>query len=260
MQVPDKSLSGRTALVTGASSGLGRAMVAALASRGADVLLFDVNRAGSDRIAKEAADAHGVKTAVFTGSVTEEADVEKACAQAQELGGHLDIVMNNAGISTNAPSMELASDVWRRSIEINLTGVFLVAQAAARVMVESQRGGVVVNTSSMYGVAAAPGRAAYCAAKAGVVALTKVLAVEWASKGIRVNAIGPGYVETAMVLNEAKAGRLDIEALRGRTPLGRLGTPEEIAEIAVFLASDRASYITGQTLIADGGWTAYGYV
>lgn len=257
--LPTQDFTGRTALVTGAASGLGRAMAVALARAGADLVLFDLDDAGSRALAEEFSAAHGVRTAACAGSVADEVDVARACAAAGALTGRLDIVMNNAGIGANHPSLDLAPALWRRAIDVNLTGVFLVAQAAGRVMVE-QGGGVIVNTASMYGVVAAPERAAYCAAKAGVVALTKVLAIEWAARGIRVNAIGPGYVETALTGRMAAEGRLDLEALRARVPAGRLGTPEEMAAVALFLASDAAAYITGQTLVADGGWTAYGYL
>ena len=153
----------------------------------------------------------------------------------------------------------LEEATWRRVIDVNLTGVFLVAQAAARIMIP-QGGGSIVNTTSMYGVAAAPGRASYCASKAGVVGLTKVLAIEWAASAVRVNAIGPGYVRTALTEQAEAEGKLDFNALVRRVPVGRLATPAEIADIALFLASDAAAYITGQTLVADGGWTSYSYL
>ena len=134
-----------------------------------------------------------------------------------------------------------------------------MASAAARIMIP-QGGGSIVNTTSMYGVAAAPGRASYCASKAGVVGLTKVLAIEWAASAVRVNAIGPGYVRTALTEQAEAEGKLDFNALVRRVPVGRLATPAEIADIALFLASDAAAYITGQTLVADGGWTSYSYL
>jgi NAD(P)-dependent dehydrogenase (short-subunit alcohol dehydrogenase family) len=251
---------GRTALVTGAASGLGLAMSASLAEAGADLILFDLDGANLQRVSDELSERHGVQALCFPGSVTSPADVENACALAIEATGRLDIVMNNAGIGANAPSLTLDLPLWQRAIDINLTGVFLVAQAAARIMAAKDGGGVIVNTASMYGVIAAPERAAYCAAKAGVVALTKVLAIEWAQYGIRVNAIGPGYVETALTANMAAEGRIDMAALRARVPAGRLGTADEMALIAMFLACNSTSYVTGQTLVADGGWSSYGYL
>ncbi|PZX06014.1 SDR family NAD(P)-dependent oxidoreductase [Celeribacter halophilus] len=251
--------SGRTALVTGAASGLGLAMVRAFVGAGAKVVLFDLDE-DSVRAATDTLNAdHPGRVTALAGSVTDPAAASAACEAAVDFGGRLDVVMNNAGISGNAPSLELDEATWRRAIDVNLSGAFFVAQAAGRVMAE-QGGGGIVNTASMYGVVAAPERAAYCAAKAGVVALTKVLAIEWADRNIRVNAIAPGYVRTALTETLAIQGRLDLGALNARVPAGRLGTPEEIAAASLFLASDTSSYVTGQTLVADGGWSSYSYL
>ncbi|MNN10665.1 2-dehydro-3-deoxy-D-gluconate 5-dehydrogenase [compost metagenome] len=173
--------------------------------------------------------------------------------------GRIDVLLNNAGIAMNRPTLELSADDWRRAIDINLNGVFYCAQAAGRRMV-AQGGGVILNTASMYGLSAAPERAAYCGSKAAVVMLTKVLAIEWAKSNVRVNAIAPGYVQTALVDQLVRDGRMDLDALTARTPAGRLAQPEEIAGVALFLAADAAAFINGQTLVADGGWTAYGYI
>ncbi|MDK3020909.1 SDR family NAD(P)-dependent oxidoreductase [Pseudodonghicola flavimaris] len=251
--------SGRTALVTGAASGLGLAMARAFSGAGARLVLFDLDEAGVNRAAEQLnADRPGT-VAALSGSITDPAAVEAACAAALAFGGRLDVVMNNAGISGNAPSLDLDEATWRRAIDVNLSGAFFVAQAAGRIMAE-QGGGSIVNTASMYGVVAAPERAAYCAAKAGVVALTKVLAIEWAARNIRVNAIAPGYVRTALTETLVSQGRLDLDVLNARVPAGRLGTPEEIATASLFLASDASAYVTGQTLVADGGWSSYSYL
>ncbi|WP_226552894.1 SDR family NAD(P)-dependent oxidoreductase [Celeribacter naphthalenivorans] len=250
---------GRTALVTGAASGLGLAMARAFVGAGAKTVLFDLDEDGVRAAAEMLNADHPGQVTALAGSITDPAAVEAACEAAVAFGGRLDVVMNNAGISGNAPSLELDEATWRRGIDINLNGAFFVAQAAGRVMAE-QGGGSIVNTASMYGVVAAPERAAYCAAKAGVVALTKVLAIEWADRNIRVNAIAPGYVRTALTETLAAQGRLDMDALNARVPAGRLGTPEEIASASLFLASDASAYVTGQTLVADGGWSSYSYL
>jgi NAD(P)-dependent dehydrogenase (short-subunit alcohol dehydrogenase family) len=173
--------------------------------------------------------------------------------------GRIDVLLNNAGISMNRPTIDLSAADWRRAIDINLNGVFYCAQSAARRMLQ-QGAGVILNTASMYGVVAAPERAAYCASKAAVVMLTKVMAVEWARAGLRVNALAPGYIHTALVDQLTQAGRMDLDALIRRTPAGRLGQPHEIATLALFLASDGASFINGQAIVADGGWSSYSYI
>ena len=254
------SLAGKSVLITGGASGIGLAMAAAFAANGARLSLLDISAEGLARAGQELKSAHP-QIAVETncGSTTDEAAVEHAFARTEARFGSIDVLLNNAGVSSNKPSLDLPADEWRRVIDINLTGVFLCAQAAGRRMTR-QAHGVIINTASMYGIAAAPYRAAYCATKAAVVSLTKVLALEWAPFGVRVNALAPGYIETALVDELVRAGRLDAELLKKRTPLGRFGKPREIADLALFLASDHAEFITGQAVVADGGWTANGYL
>ena len=235
-------------------------MAKGFARNGARIVLIDINEQAL-AAAKNAIEQTTITAEVGTycASVIDAAAVEKAFSYCDSYFGSVDILLNNAGISINKPSLELTIEEWRRGIDVDLNSVFICAQAAARRMV-NYGGGVIINTASMFGIASAPERAAYCAAKAGVVSLTKTLAVEWASYGIRVNAIGPGYVRTALVDGLIKSGRLDVHSLNRRTPVGRLAEPEEIAEIVLFLASENAAFITGHILIADGGWTANGYM
>jgi NAD(P)-dependent dehydrogenase (short-subunit alcohol dehydrogenase family) len=247
------SLEGRCALVTGGASGLGLAMARAFRAAGATVAILDVDPAAKERAA-ELGEAIAVR-----GSVTERAEVAAAFDAAVARFGRIDIAVANAGVSQNRPTLEVADEEWDRVIDINLTGAFLTMQKAGRRMVPQGRGSIMV-TSSLYGVVAAPERVGYCVSKAGVAMMAKVLAIEWAKYGVRVNAIAPGYVRTALVEDLAARGRLDVGALERRTPIGRLVKPEEIAEVATFLASDAASAITGQVVAADGGWTAYGYI
>jgi len=253
-------LKGKSVLITGGASGIGLATAKGFAAAGAHLTLLDINADALARAGEELKSAYaniGVET--VCGSTTDETAVESAFARAEARFGSIDILFNNAGVASNKPTLELSPAEWRRVVDINLTGVFLCAQAAGRRM--TQKGsGVILNMASMFGVSSAPNRAAYCATKAAVASLTKVIAVEWASFGVRVNALAPGYVSTALVDELARAGRYDINALKKRTPLGRLGDPSEIAELALFLASDSAAYITGQTIVADGGWTANGYM
>lgn len=251
-------LEGCRVLVTGAGAGIGRAMAEAFAAEGAQLLLFDSD--GGRLAAVEAALAtSGAKVSGLVGSVADEAQVEALLAAADAQLGGVDLLINNAGISMNRPSEDLAASDWREALDVNLTGSFLCAQAAGRRMLAQGRG-VILNIASMYGLVAAPERLAYCVSKAGVVMLTRALGIEWAGRGVRVNAIAPGYVRTALVEGLVERGRLDIPRLEGRTPQGRLGSVEEVAEVALFLASERAGFMVGQTVVLDGGWSAWGYV
>lgn len=253
-------LAGKVVFITGAGSGIGRAMADAFAINGAHLALLDINEAA---LAQARAQLHTVfpqiEVDTYLASITDDVAVEQAVNAAQARFGRIDILLNNAGISANRPTLELAPADWRRAIDINLNGVFYCGQSVARHMVR-QGSGVILNTASMYGTVAAPERAAYCASKAAVVMLTKVMAVEWAPAGLRVNALAPGYVQTALVDELVRTGRMDLDALVRRTPARRLGQPHEIATLALFLASDSAAYINGQAIVADGGWSSYSYI
>lgn len=247
-------LTQKRVLITGGAAGIGYAIAEAFAKQGCRIALFDVDEAGLERALNSLRGAVGKH-----GSVTDSDAVNAAFTLTDEAFGGVDIVVNNAGISMNKPTLELSLQEWQKALDINLTGVFLCCQAAARRMVP-QRSGVILNISSIYGVVAAPNRLAYCATKSAVAMMAKELAIEWAEHGIRVNALAPGYARTALVEQLVEAQRIDDRALAKRTPLGRLATAEEIADLAVFLASDKARYITGQVVGIDGGWTAYGYI
>ncbi len=249
----------KVVVVTGGGSGIGLALAEGFARNGAHLLLIDIN-------APAMADARGqlqqafpnARVECFQASVADEVAVEAAFAYAMACFGRIDVLLNNAGVSINKPSLEITPAEWRRAVEINFNSVFFCAQAAARHMI-GQQSGVIINTSSMWGVSHSADRTAYCATKAAVVSMTKCLAVEWARHGIRMNAIGPGYTRTPLVEELQRSGRLDVEALRRRTPLQRLGEPGEMAELALFLASTSATFITGQIYVSDGGWTANGF-
>ncbi|WP_343653216.1 SDR family oxidoreductase [Herbaspirillum sp.] len=253
-------LADKVVFISGAGSGIGRAMADAFAANGAHLALLDIN---AEALERARAELHltfpQIEVDCHVASIVDQVAVEAATAAVHTHFGRIDVLLNNAGISANRPTLELPAEQWRRAIDVNLNGVFYCAQAVASRMV-AQGSGVILNTASMYGTVAAPERAAYCASKAAVVMLTKVLAIEWAPQGLRVNALAPGYVRTALVEELVRAGRMDLEALQRRTPARRLGEPHEIATLALFLASEHAAFINGQAVVADGGWSAYSYI
>jgi NAD(P)-dependent dehydrogenase (short-subunit alcohol dehydrogenase family) len=249
-------LAGKTVVVTGGASGIGLATARAFAAQGCRIALLDLDERRLDWAAADVA-AAGVEVMPRVLSVSDAAAVELAFSATTDRFGGVDVLFASAGIAMNRPTLELTAPEWQRAVDVNLTGVFLCDQAAARRMVP-RRSGVILNVASMYGIAAAAQRAAYCATKAAVVNLTRALADEWGSLGLRVNALAPGYVHTDLVETLVREGRLDVNAIEQRTPARRLARPEEIAALAVFLASSDAAFVQGHSLVADGGWTAHG--
>jgi NAD(P)-dependent dehydrogenase (short-subunit alcohol dehydrogenase family) len=252
-------LKDKTALVTGASRGIGRSIALELAREGADIA---VNCSASvNAAAGVVRDIEGIgrHAAAFQADVADKAAVERMIAEVVRKFGKIDILVNNAGMATVSPSEELEENIWRRGIDVMLSGTFYCCQAAGREMIRRQSG-KIINIASINGIVAFPERASYCSAKAGVMALTRVLAVEWARYGINVNAIAPGYVDTELVRNLESRGTLDVNELVNRTPGKKLTGTADIGKAAVFFASEDAGNINGQTLVIDGGWTAYGYL
>lgn len=250
-----KLLDGKVALVTGAGSGIGQAAALLMASEGARVVCVDL--AGATDTARAVTEAGGVAIAVRA-DVTQEAEVEAAVDAAIRTWGRLDCAFNNAGISpavAGAAGLRVAdipNAAWHQLIAVNLTGVWNCMKAELRVM-EKSGGGAIVNTASIAGLTGLPGAGAYVAAKHGVVGLTKAAALDYAKQGIRVNAVCPGFIDTPMIA-EVRSRRGD--AIVARVPAGRFGLPGEIAELAVWLCSDRAAYMNGAAIGADGGYTA----
>lgn len=248
-------LTGRIALITGGARGIGLACCQTLAAQGAHVVVADVD----DKAAQEAARAiagDGRSAEACAMDVTDEAAVSNGIADAATRLGRLDIVVSNAGAGARRPAEELPLGDWQRVMDVNLTGGFLVARSAARAM-PAGSGGAIVFISSIMGLVGGGlyPNAAYHASKAGLVNLTRTLALEWADRGIRVNAVAPAYVRTRLtesLLADEELGN----AILAATPLGRLVEPDEVAAAVAFLASDAAAMITGVTLPIDGGWVA----
>lgn len=243
------NLTGKVALVTGASRGIGQATAIDLAKAGADIV---VNFIGNEAVAQEtveAIEALGRKAIKIKADVGNADDVQAMVDEAVAAFGHIDILVNNAGITRDGLLIRMKDSDWDDVLNINLKGVYLVTKAVAKLMVK-QRAGRIINMTSVSGVTGNVGQANYAAAKAGVIGFTKTCAKELAARGITVNAVAPGFIETAMtdVLPEKIK-----EGIAATIPFGRMGQPEEIASVVTFLASDFASYITGQVLNVDGG-------
>jgi NAD(P)-dependent dehydrogenase (short-subunit alcohol dehydrogenase family) len=250
---------GKTAIVTGASRGIGRAVALALAREGADVAVnYSSSAEEAEKVAQEIREL-GRRSIVIKADVSDKAAVDKMASEVMKQFGKIDILVNNAGMAVVGPSEKLEENLWRRGIDVMLTGVFFCSQAAGKEMIK-QKSGKIINIASINGIVAFPERACYCSAKAGVMALTKVLASEWARYNINVNAVAPGYVETELVNNLVAKGTLSAPELVGRTPNGRLAESEDVAGTVLFLASEDSKHIVGQTIVIDGGWTAYGYL
>lgn len=246
-------LQGRVALITGAGSGNGRAIAVRFAEEGATVALVDVDPVGLAATTAQVQNGGG-RALGLVASVTERSRLERAVREAVDALGPIDVCVSNAGIARRRDFLDLTDEDWDSVLDVNLRGVFLTGQIAARVMVEAGRGGRIVNMGSVYAEAVTPGMTAYCTAKGGVHSLTKVMALELAPHNIRVNAIAPAIVETPMTEH-----RLADPAVRqtylNNLLVGRVGQPIDVANAALYLASDDSDFMTGSVLLLDGGWT-----
>ena len=249
-------LDGRNAIVTGSGSGMGRAFSVALAHAGADVVITELP--GKEDAAESTAEevrAAGRRALTLALDVTQLSSIETMVKRVVDEWGHIDILVNNAGVNIRQFAADVTEDAWDRIVDTNQKGVFFCSQVVGRHMIERGEGGKVINIASQIGLVGDHQRVVYCSSKAGVINLTRALALEWAPHRINVNAIAPTYVRTPLV-----EALLEDEEVRksviGRIPLGRIAEPEDIAGAVVFLASPASDFVTGHTLVVDGGWTA----
>lgn len=252
--MPSDLLQDRSAIITGGAQGLGLAIASNLAAHGARVFLLDLQ----EELARTAAssltgDGHGGMYC----DVTNAQSRAEAVAAVQTQAGHIDILVNNAGIQYHSAAEEMDEERWMQVFNVNVHAMMFMSRDTARVMLAQGRGSII-NIGSISSVLAMPRRSVYVTTKTAVLGLTRTLAVEWAQRGIRVNAIGPGYHRTPLFEAYAQRGAINEERIRRRIPMGRLGTPDDVGRAALFFASDLSEYVTGQFLMVDGGYTVFG--
>jgi len=246
------NLDGKCAVVTGAGRGgrgIGRSIALALAGEGADIVISDFVPENAEAVAEEVIRETGRRAVPVQGDVASAADVDRLFKTAMEQFGHIDILVNNAGITRDGLLMRMSEDDWDAVLNSNLKGTFLCTRAVSRIMLK-QKAGRIVNVASVMGIVGNAGQANYSSSKAGIIGLTKTTAKELGSRGITANAVAPGFIQTAMT--DALPEELR-EQMKKQVPLARLGTPEDVARVILFLASDDSAYVTGQVISIDGG-------
>lgn len=243
------------AVVTGGAQGIGRRTAELLAERGCRVAIIDLHEPAAT---VHAIVSRGGEAMGFTGDITDEAVIERFAQRVSDMGGHAKVLVNNAGISLISPAEETSLADYRRVLEVNLVAPFLMAKAFGRKMLEA-RSGAIVNVASIAGLVAVADRAAYNASKHGLIGLTRTLAAEWGGRGVRVNAVCPGWVKTEMDEADQAGGSYTDADIAGRVPMARFATPDDVARAIAFLADDRQSaFVNGHTLTVDGGWSSDG--
>ncbi|GAC1577651.1 MAG: 3-oxoacyl-[acyl-carrier-protein] reductase [Candidatus Elarobacter sp.] len=251
-----RELSGSVAIVTGSSDGIGLATARRLAELGAAVVINSRARERAEAIARSLCD-DGLQATAVGADVSTPAGVEQLFAGAVAAYGTVDVLVNNAGMPSVAPAEDLRLEDWQAVLDLNLTAPFLCAQAAGRIMLAKGKG-VIVNVGSVFSRLGMPGRVAYSVSKHGLDGLTATLGVEWGARGVRVVSVNAGYTATAFVQNAMSKGNFRDEDIARRTPLGRLASPAEVANVIAFVTSDAASYVNATHIYVDGGWTGFG--
>jgi NAD(P)-dependent dehydrogenase (short-subunit alcohol dehydrogenase family) len=255
MMIPELfDLSGRVALVTGASKGLGKAMAIALAHAGADLALYGRDVAELKAVKETICDL-GRRAEYFVVDLLKKTEIDAGVKNTIAAFGRVDVLVNNAGVNVRKPVLEITSEEWDFVVDTNLKGYLFMTQAVVPHML-SQNSGKIINMASILGAVALPSQVAYASSKGGIIQMTKVMALEWAQQNVQVNAIGPTYFETPLVAplrNDPERYNFIIE----RTPLRRWGQPEELSGVVIFLASKASDFVTGQTIFVDGGWTIW---
>lgn len=253
MSIPGISLAGKAAIVTGGSRGIGKGIALMFAGAGADVVVCSRNLDGKLELAAEEIRKLGRRSLAVTTDVTQQTDIDNLVKQTTDAFGAIDILVNNAGTVIRAPVIEHSEEDWDRVVDTNLKSCFLLSRAVGKIMMEQKRGNII-NIASMRGIVAAPGRVSYTVSKAAVIMLTRVLALEFAPY-IRVNAIAPGWIMTELTEPQWKDPKIRAE-IDATIPIDRWASADEMASVALFLASELSSYVTGQTLVVDGGISA----
>jgi len=248
------NLSGKVAIVTGGSGGIGKVTAFRLTTNGAQVVIVSRNKEKGKKVVEELC-SEGGKALYIKADVSKLGDIDRTVEEVVNKFGRIDILVNAAGISIKStPTEYISEEEWDKTLNINLKGAFFCSQRVARMMIK-QKYGKIINVGSLQGEMVLPLRAAYAASKGGLKQVTKSMAVEWAKYNINANVVAPAFVKTPMT-EEVLANEFWYNVVSSKTPLGRPAEPEEIADVILFLASDAASYITGQTIVVDGGWTA----
>lgn len=250
-------LDGKKIFVTGGARGIGKSVATAFAEAGADIAIVDVDIAEAEKTAAELTEKYGVQTLAIKTDVTKPEEVDTMVDLVVKAFGRLDVAFCNAGICMNVAAEDMTYEQWKKVIDINLSGVFLTAQAAGKVMLK-QGSGSIINTASMSAhiVNVPQPQCSYNASKAGVIQLTKSLAIEWAKRGVRVNSISPGYIGTELTLNSPSLKPL-IKQWNAMAPMGRMGRPDELQSICVYLAGDTSTFTTGSDFVIDGAFTCF---